>query len=137
MMRSSFSLFWLMERWQGSDVPDKVGILRLKRAVTLEPMQEHLVWARLTNTQSVSAGSAAAIKPTSARSRPRSILIGRTVAILRKDGWLPVKAINPLPRPVTLRRNAKVADAFPCMALEDFETDELVALAVPHPTLQQ
>lgn len=48
-----------------------------------------------------------------------------------------MKVINPLPRPVTLRRNAKVADAFPCMALEDFETDELVASAVPPPTLQQ
>lgn len=132
-----FSLLANVKRWQGSDVPDKVGTLRLKRAVTLEPMQEHLVWARLRNTQSVSAGSAVVIEPASACSVPRNIRIGNTVAILRKDGWLPVKVINPLPRPVTLRHNAKVADAFPCMALEDFETDELVASAVPPSTLQQ
>jgi len=41
MLWGSFS-----ERWQGSDVPDKVGTLRVKQVVTLQPMQEHLVWAR-------------------------------------------------------------------------------------------
>lgn len=57
-----FSLLANVESLQGSDVPDKVGTLRLKQAVTLEPMQEHLVWARLRNTQSVSAGSAVVIE---------------------------------------------------------------------------
>ena len=37
-----FSLLANVERWQGSEVPDKVGTLRLKQAVTLEPMEEHL-----------------------------------------------------------------------------------------------
>ena len=127
-----FSLLANVERWRGSEVPDKVGTLRLKRAVTLEPMQEHLVWTQLKNAQNVSAGSAVVIEPTSARSRPRNILIGRTVALLRNDGWLPVKIINPLPQSVTLRRNAKVADAFPCMALEDFDADEPVVSVEQH-----
>lgn len=59
------------------------------------------------------------------------------MAIQRNDGWLPVKIINPLSRPVTLRRNAKVAVVFPCMALEDFHTDEPEALAVSLAALQQ
>lgn len=36
-----------VERWRGSDVPDKVGMVKLKHAVTLEPMKEHLVCGRL------------------------------------------------------------------------------------------
>ncbi|KAK0134953.1 hypothetical protein N1851_029233 [Merluccius polli] len=32
-----------VERWREGDVPDKVWTLRLRRAVTLEPMQEHWV----------------------------------------------------------------------------------------------
>ncbi|KAK0151740.1 hypothetical protein N1851_006949 [Merluccius polli] len=122
-----FSLLANVERWRGSKVPDKVGTLRLKQAVTLEPMEEHLVWARLKGVQNISAGSAVVIEPTQARSRPRNILVGRTVAILRNDGWLPVKIVNPLPRPVVLRRNTKVADAFPCMALEDFDSGGLLS----------
>ncbi|KAK0135920.1 hypothetical protein N1851_028205 [Merluccius polli] len=132
-----FSLLANVERWRGSKVPDKVGTLRLKQAVTLEPMEEHLVWARLKGVQNISAGSAVVIEPTQARSRPRNILVGRTVAILRNDGWLPVKIVNPLPRPLVLRRNTKVADAFPCMALEDFDSGGLVASASQAHALQQ
>ena len=91
----------------------------------------------MKGVQNISAGSAVVIEPTQARSRPRNILVGRTVAILRNDGWLPVKIVNPLPRPVVLRRNAKVADAFPCMALEDFDSGGLVASASQVHTLQQ
>ena len=29
-----------VERWNVGSIPDKVGTMRLKRAVTLEPMQE-------------------------------------------------------------------------------------------------
>ena len=32
-----------VERWRDREVPGKVGTVRLKGAVTLEPMQEHLV----------------------------------------------------------------------------------------------
>lgn len=130
------SLLSNVERWRGGSVPDEVGTLRLKQAVTLEPLQEHLVWARLKDCQNISAGSAVVIEPTRARPRPRNILIGRTVAILRKDGWLPVKIINPLPRATTLRRNAKLADVFPCAALEDFDCAEQVQTVAASPMLQ-
>lgn len=32
-----------VETWRGSDRPDKVGTVKLRHAVTLEPMKEHLV----------------------------------------------------------------------------------------------
>ena len=112
-----------VERWNVGSVPDKVGTVRLKRAVTLEPMQEHLVWGRLRNTTDLSAGSAVLMEPSSLRSTSRSVLVGRTVALLRQDGWLPLKVINPTQKVVTLKRNTIVADVFPCLALEDLDTD--------------
>lgn len=32
-----------VEIWRGDEVPDRVGTVKLKRAVTLEPMKEHFV----------------------------------------------------------------------------------------------
>ncbi|KAK0140692.1 hypothetical protein N1851_022320 [Merluccius polli] len=84
-----------MEKWNGGSIPDKVETVRLKRAVTLEPMQEHLVWGRLWNTTNLSAGSAVLMEPSSLRSTPRSVIVGRTVALLRQDGSLSLKIINP------------------------------------------
>lgn len=115
-----FSLIAHVETWAESDVPDKVGTVRIKRAVTLEPQSEHLVWGRLQSVGSISVGSTVIVEPTTARSRPISVLVGKTVALLRSDGWLPLKVINPLEKHVTLKRNAKKADVYPCMALEDF-----------------
>ncbi|XP_026092444.1 uncharacterized protein LOC113065403 [Carassius auratus] len=110
-----------VERWNGAVVPGKVGTVKLKNSVTLEPLKEHLVWAKLSNLNNLSAGSAIIAEPCGARSRPRNILIGRTVARLWADGWVPVKVINPSSVPITLRRNAKLADIYPCLALEDFD----------------
>ena len=41
------------------------------------------------------------------------------------DGWVPVRVINPSTKLVTLRRNCKIADVSPCVALEGFNTDYL------------
>lgn len=112
-----------VEWWNGTVVPEKVGTVNLKNSVTLEPLREHLVWAKLSNLNNLSAGSAIIAEPCRARSRPRNILIGRTVARLWADGWVPVKVINPSPVAITLRRNAKLADIYPCLALEDFDLD--------------
>ncbi|KAK0136712.1 hypothetical protein N1851_027119 [Merluccius polli] len=98
-----------VERWNVGSIPDKVGTVRLKRAMTLEPMQEHLVWGRLRNTTDLSAGSAVLMEPSSLRSTSRSVIVGRTVALLRQDGWLPLKVINPTQKVVTLKRNTTVA----------------------------
>ena len=54
------------------------------------------------------------------------------------EQWMvPFKVINPSPKPVTVRRNAKIAEVFPCMALEDFATDYLDGPAVPPVSLGQ
>lgn len=126
-----------VERWNGTVVPEKVGTVILKNSVTLEPLQEHLVWAKLSNLKKLSAGSAIIAEPCRARSRPRNILIGRTVARLWADGWVPVKVINPSPVSITLRRNAMLADIYPCLALEDFDPDASVTnIGLPY-TIKQ
>ena len=117
------------------DVPDKVGTLSLKKAVVLEPMQEHLMWGRLQDTQNLSAGSAVIIEPCSARSTPRTIREMKTVALLCGDGWLPVQVINPSEKSMTLRRNTKLADVFPCMALEEVNSSRVTDCS-PVPLLQ-
>uniref|UniRef100_A0A3B1JCD7 ribonuclease H n=1 Tax=Astyanax mexicanus TaxID=7994 RepID=A0A3B1JCD7_ASTMX len=85
-------------------------------------MSEHLVWARLPPSSTLSIGSTVVIEPTTSRCVHRNILVGRVISPLWGDGWLPVKIVNPTTAEVTLRRNAKVADVFPCIALEDFES---------------
>lgn len=105
---------------QTVDVADKVGTVKVKRAVTLEPMTEHLVWGKLQQVSASSIGSTVVLEPTSSRARPRSIVVGRTLAFLREDGWLPLKVINPSDKPVTVRRNAKLADVYSCVAVESF-----------------
>ncbi|CAI5657640.1 unnamed protein product [Oreochromis niloticus] len=101
-------------------VGDKIGTVKLKRAVTLEPLTEHLVWGRLQLVNSGEVGSAVVVEPTGSRSGPRSVMVGRTVAHLNSDGWLPVKVLNPFDKPITLKRNMKLADVSPCAAVENF-----------------
>ncbi|KAJ8416353.1 hypothetical protein AAFF_G00356410 [Aldrovandia affinis] len=50
---------------------------------------------------------------------PRNILVGRGCDTHVGDRWIPVKVLNPTQRAITLRRNAKIADVFPCLAVED------------------
>lgn len=45
-------------------MPDIIGTARLVQAVTLLPMQEHLVCAKLSPTSPISEGSAVLIEPT-------------------------------------------------------------------------
>ena len=52
-------------------------------------------------------------------------MVGRLVTPLWGDGWVPVRVINPSNKPVTLKRNCKIADVSPCVALEDFDNDYL------------
>ncbi|XP_076841572.1 uncharacterized protein LOC143485839 [Brachyhypopomus gauderio] len=113
-----------MQRWRGEAVPDFVGSVKLNHAVTLSPGHEHVVWGKLPEKYRGLPGCTVMVEPTSARSAPRNILVGRVVTPLWGDGWVPMKIINPTDKPVTLRRNAKVADVYPCLALEDFQTDK-------------
>ncbi|KAK0144036.1 hypothetical protein N1851_017626 [Merluccius polli] len=115
-----------VEKWRGSEMPDKVGTVKLKHAVTLEPMKEHLVWG---SHECLSAGSTVIVEPSESRTVPRTVMVGRIVTPLWGDGWVPVRVINPSNKPVNLRRNCKLADVSPCTALEDFDNDYLYANA--------
>lgn len=110
-----------IERWRGSMIPDMVGTLKSKSAVVLQPMSEHLVWGRLPPGSKLSVGSTVVIEPSTSRCVHRNVLVGRVISPLWGDGWLPVKMINPTKSEIVLRRNAKLADVYPCIALEDFD----------------
>lgn len=60
-------------------------------------------------------------KPTSSRSAPRGVLVAKIVTTLWGDRWVPLKLINTSNKPVLLRRNAKLADVYPVVALEDMD----------------
>ncbi|KAI3360567.1 hypothetical protein L3Q82_002290 [Scortum barcoo] len=111
---SLFQLLTTTDKWKGGETPDKVGFVKLKHAVTLLPMKEHLVWGRLPVT---SAWVLAA------HTVPRTVMVGRIVTPLWGDGWVPVRVINPSSKPVMLKRNCKIADVSACVALEDFDAD--------------
>lgn len=46
-------------------------------------------------------------------------MVGRVVTPLWGDGSIPLKVINPTSHRVVLRRNTKIADVSPCVAVED------------------
>lgn len=116
-----------VETWRDGDCPDKEDNVKLKHAVTLEPMKEHLVWGHLPSHKCLSAGSRVVVEQSESRTGPRTVILGRVVTPLWGDGWVPARVINPSTKPVTLRRNCKIADVSLCMALEDFDTDYLYA----------
>ena len=108
-------------RWKGDTIPDTIGTVKLANAVTLTPRHEHVVWGKLPGVSTVSKGSAILMELLKSQSHKRNIVIGRTVASMSGDRWVPVKIMNTSDKPVTLRRNTKLADVSPCVALEDFE----------------
>ena len=115
--RKLFSLLAGVEK-RTEDLPDKVGTVKTKRAIALEPLTEHLVWGKLQQSSDMPAGSTVIMEPTGAGSGARSVMVGRTVAVLRDDGWLPIKVVNPFNKCVTIKRNARLADVYACVALE-------------------
>lgn len=110
-----------VDRWKGKDVSDKIGTVRCNTAVCLDPGQEYLIWGKLPKNAALSPGSTVVTEPTSSRSSPRGILVARIVTPLWGDRWVPLKLINTSDRAVLVRRNAKLADVFSCIALEDMD----------------
>ncbi|KAJ8369746.1 hypothetical protein SKAU_G00097740 [Synaphobranchus kaupii] len=108
-----------ISRWSGPELRDVVGTVQLKQAVTLLPQREYVVWGRLPSKSPISPGSTVMVGPTSTRSTPKNILVGRVVTPMWGDRWIPVKVLNPTQNAITLRRNAKIADVFPCLAVEE------------------
>ncbi|KAJ8372299.1 hypothetical protein AAFF_G00290850 [Aldrovandia affinis] len=108
-----------ISRLAGPELPDVVGTVQLKQAVILLPQCEYVVWGKLPSRSPISPGSTVMVEPTSARSTPRNIPVGCAVTPMCGDRWIPVKVLNPTQRAITLRRNAKIADVFPSLAVED------------------
>lgn len=102
-------------------IPDKIGTVRSNSAVFLDPGREFLVWGRLSKTCIVSPGSTVMTEPTASRSAPRHILVSRVVTPMWVDGWIPLKLINVSDHPVSVKWNAKLANVFLCVALEDID----------------
>ncbi|KAL1246736.1 hypothetical protein QQF64_034331 [Cirrhinus molitorella] len=100
-----------VSRWSGSCQPDKLG--------TLLPKTEHLVWGKLPANTRISPGSTVIVEPTTSRSAPRHVLVGRVVTPMWGDQWVPMKILNSTQSMITLRRNTKLADVSPCLAVED------------------
>lgn len=115
------SMFTGVECWKGCEVPDKIGTVKLTQAVTLLPKHEHLVWGRLPANAPMSPGSTVVVEPTSSKAMPRGVLVGRLVTPLWGDRWVPLTVVNPSDKAVTLKRNCKLADVFPCAAIEDLD----------------
>lgn len=110
-----------LDRWRGEDVPYRLGTVRSNSAVCLEPGREYLLWGRLPRSATVSPGSTVMTEFTTCRSAPRGVLVARMVTSLWQDRWVPLKLINTSDKSVLVRRNAKLADVFPCIALEDMD----------------
>ena len=100
-------------------MPEKVGTVKLTQAVTLLPKQEYLLWGRLPSNVPKSPGSTVIVEPTTSRCVPLGIMVGRVVTPLWGVGWTPMKITNISDKPLTLRRNSKLADVSPCVAAED------------------
>lgn len=111
-------------RWRGDEVPDKIGSVKLPRAVTLLPQQEHLVWGKLSSKAPVSPGSTIIVEPCTSKSRPRDVLVGRVVTPMWGDRWVPLKLTNLSSKPITLKRHSLVAEVSPCVAVEDFNLQQ-------------
>ena len=111
-------------------MPDKIGRVRLRQSITLEPLREHLVWGKLSASAPLSAGSTVIVEPTQSRSRPRNVLVGRVVTPPWGDRWVPLKLINPSSKALTLKRNCKIADVFQCVAVEELPFPEKVSVNI-------
>ncbi len=111
-------------RWRGDKVPNKIGTVKLPHAVTLLPQHEHLVWGRLPCNVPVSPGSTVIVEPCTSKTRPRDVLVGRVITPMWGDRWVPMKMTNLSSKPITLRRNSKIADVSPCLAVEDLDIQQ-------------
>ena len=126
------SLLSDMDKCEAGATPNRIGTAKLKRCVTLQPMSEHLVWAKLPASDVSAVGKTVVIEPTQSKTRPAQILVGRVVTSLSGDGWVPVKILNPTEKPLTLKRNAKVADVSPCLSVQDLPEPEHVQSSAQH-----
>lgn len=87
--------------WQSEEMPRKIGTVKLNQAVTLLAKQEHLVWGRLPNSVPMSPGSTIVVEPTSFKTMPQNIIVGRVITPMWGDRWVPMKVTNLSDKPIT------------------------------------
>ena len=105
-----------LTRWRGEDVPEKVGTVKLTQAVTLLPKQEYLLWGRLPSnvpksTMEHSYCGAYHLQVCASGhhgGESGHAAVGRWLDLL--------KITNISDKPLTLRKNSKLADVSPCVA---------------------
>ncbi|KAL1251789.1 hypothetical protein QQF64_019585 [Cirrhinus molitorella] len=117
---------------ESDHIPERVCTVKLKHCVTLQPQTEHLVWGKLPINSAMSVGSTVLVEPTQCKCGPKQIMVGRVITPLWGDGWIPVKVINPSNSVLTLRRNAKIADVSPCIAVEDLPESDYIKSQAQH-----
>ncbi|XP_029698682.1 uncharacterized protein isoform X2 [Takifugu rubripes] len=75
-----------------------------------------LIGDQVTLRRMLDSGSTVVVEPSSSRSSPKNIMVGRVITPMWGDRWIPLKVLNPTNEAVTLRSNTKIADVFPCVA---------------------
>lgn len=58
----------------------------------------------------MSPGNIVTVEPTSSKSMPRNIMVSCVITSLWGDRWVPMKVTNLTDKPITLKRNSKLAD---------------------------
>lgn len=96
-------------RLRSEELPDVVGTVKLQQSVTLLARQEHLVWGKLPKDVPISPGSTVTVEPISSKSMPCNIMVGHVITPLWGNRWVPMKVINLTHKPITLKRNSKLA----------------------------
>lgn len=70
-------------------------------------------------------GSTLIVEPTSSKPMSRNIMVGQVITPFWGDRWIPMKVTHMSDKPITLKKNAKLADVSPCIDMEDFEGEQV------------
>ncbi len=106
-------------KWRGGYISDKISTVKLRQSVMLQPLSERLVWGELPVSAPISVGSTVIVEVIQSRSRPKNVLVGRVITLMWGDRWVPLKLINPNDETLVLKKNSKIADVSPCIAIEE------------------
>ncbi len=126
------SLLSNTQRWRGDHVPEKVGTVKLKHCVTLQPRVNTLYGGSFLSTLRCLWVVQCWWSPPSPNVSLNRSWSVESLQPLWGDGWIPVKVINPTNCVLTLRRNAKIADVSPCIAVEDLPESDCIKSQVQY-----
>lgn len=81
--------------WQSEEMPRKIGTVKLNQAVTLLAKllakQQHLVWGGFPTMCHCLQGALLWIEPTSSKTMPQNIMVGRVITAMWGNRWVPMK----------------------------------------------